>query len=150
MISNLSKLGTTLSSRMAKTAAAAVPLCLELATVNGDMSITTDSFPEPIKKNEYMINLQLTHKNYFTYNEMNSTKKSPHVHKGGEHDQMRGTGYHEHITNESLHDHRVPSVFRKLKAGDRVLVAWVGGEPIVIAIVVPGDTISQNDWNEND
>lgn len=38
------------------------------------------------------------------------------------------------------HTHRLPSPFRKLRAGDRVLVAWVGYEPIIVSIVVSGST----------
>lgn len=34
------------------------------------------------------------------------------------------------------HNHALPSELRALKAGDRVLVAWCGFEPVVIAIVV--------------
>lgn len=40
------------------------------------------------------------------------------------------------------HDHRLPSPFRRVQAGDRVLVAWVGYEPIVVAIVVSGEKIT--------
>lgn len=32
----------------------------------------------------------------------------------------------------------LPSAFRKLRPGDRVLVAWVGNEPIVVTILVSG------------
>lgn len=39
---------------------------------------------------------------------------------------------------------RVPSVFRRLQPGDRVLVMWAGNEPIVTAIVVSGDTTTSN------
>lgn len=38
-------------------------------------------------------------------------------------------------TSVSNHSHGLPSVFRGLKAGDRVLVVWCGFEPIVVAIV---------------
>ena len=34
------------------------------------------------------------------------------------------------------HSHRLPEDFRGLKAGDRVLVAWCGHEPVVISIIV--------------
>lgn len=34
------------------------------------------------------------------------------------------------------HTHALPGVFRALQAGDRVLVAWCGNEPVVIATVV--------------
>ena len=34
------------------------------------------------------------------------------------------------------HTHSLPSTFRNLKAGDRVLIVWCGTEPVVAAIVV--------------
>lgn len=34
------------------------------------------------------------------------------------------------------HSHSLPDGFRGLKAGDRILVAWCGNDPVVIAIVV--------------
>jgi hypothetical protein len=40
------------------------------------------------------------------------------------------------------HCHRLPSTFRRLRAGDRVLVAWVGYEPIIVSIVVVGTKIT--------
>lgn len=33
------------------------------------------------------------------------------------------------------HSHELPSGLRGLRSGDRVLVAWCGAEPVVIAIV---------------
>lgn len=38
------------------------------------------------------------------------------------------------------HSHRLPSAFRKLRAGDRVLVAWIGYLPVIVSIVVAGTT----------
>lgn len=41
-----------------------------------------------------------------------------------------------YITGETdRHTHTLPGVFRGLRAGDRVLVAWCGNEPVVISIV---------------
>lgn len=38
-------------------------------------------------------------------------------------------------TAVSDHSHGLPSVFRALKSGDRVLVVWCGFEPVVVSIV---------------
>lgn len=47
--------------------------------------------------------------------------------------------HEDYETKETAdHTHRLPSPFRNLQAGDRVLVAWVGYEPIVVSIVVSG------------
>ena len=145
MGSNIDRLGIGLSDRMKRSAGAAVPTVLELGTVNGDLSISTDSLSTTIPKGSYMVSLTLTHETYFSYNEMNSSAMAPHVHTGGEHGgHESGSGAHTHNT-DGLHDHRAPSVFRRLKPGDRVLVAWCGAEPVVIDIVVSSNTITRNE-----
>jgi len=141
-VNNKERLSHTITSRMAKSAKAAVPTTVELGVINDDMSLTVDSIPRKIPPEDYMIDLELSHENYYSYNELNSSRNAPHHHAGGEHAQEGGSGYHTH--DDGLHDHRVPSVFRRLQPGDRVLVIWVGFEPIITAIVVPGTTITKN------
>lgn len=140
---NTQRLGGILASRMNSTARAVSGVPLELGTINGDMSLKVDSLNGNISPNEYLVVLHLTHENYFTYNELNSSSKAPHVHAGGTHSQEIGSGYHTH-SSDGLHDHRLPSVFRGLKPGDRVLVAWAGVEPVIVEIVVEGTTITKN------
>lgn len=169
---NTQRLGNILAARMTKTARANAHIFLELGVINEDLSLTTDSLIGKISPDNYMISLHYTHKNYFTYNELNSSAKAPHVHTGGAHehaatvepdDDSEGAGEEGGTTEEltlnsseaseegththdsdGLHDHRVPSVFRRVKVGDRVLVAWVGDEPIIVDVVVAGTTITKN------
>lgn len=143
---NTQRLGNVLASRMTKTARANAHTFLELGIINGDMSLTTDSLNGKIGPDDYMIALRFTHYTYYTYNELNSSAKKPHIHEFGEHSHGVGIPSGAHIHDQDgLHDHRVPSVFRKIEPGDRVLVAWVGNEPIIIEIVVAGTTITKND-----
>lgn len=143
MGNNIKKLGDVIASRIKTSAQAHRVTYLELGTINADLSLSVDGIKGSIPSSAYMIAFHLSHENYFTYNELNSSKEAPHVHRGGEHSQMSGDGYHTHDT-DGLHDHRVPSVFRRLKPGDRVLVAWVGYDPIIVDIVVAGYTITKN------
>lgn len=148
MSSNIQRLGETLSGRMKKSASAAVPTTLELGTINGNLSLTVDSIGTPIPQADYLVDLRLTHETYYSYNELYDADMSPsrdyHKHYHGEHGgHDGGDGSHSHTT-DGLHDHRSPSVFRRLKAGDRVLVAWVGFQPVVLSIVVEGTTITKN------
>ena len=142
MGNNIQKLSDVLAGRMKKTANASIPTTLELGTIGAGLCLTTDSIKTPIPPSQYMVSIKLTHETYFTYNELNSSAAAPHHHEGGTHAQKGGSGYHTH--DDGLHDHRLPSVFRKLQVGDRVLVAWAGNEPVVIDIVVAGDLITQN------
>lgn len=127
MSSNMQRLGDTLASRMKKSASAAIPTTLELGTVNNNLSITTDSIDGQIPKGSYMVNLILSSDTY-------QTSSETHTHSGGEHSQDGGSGAHSH--DGGAHSHSLPGVFRGLRAGDRVLVAWCGHEPVVIAVVV--------------
>lgn len=128
MSSNIQRLGETLHGRMTKTASAAQSTSLELGTIASNLSLTTDSLKTPIPKGDYMVNLMLASSTY-------NTSSTGHSHSGGTHGgHMGGDGQHSHSGGE--HTHRLPDGFRQLQAGDRVLVAWCGNEPVVIAIVV--------------
>lgn len=125
---NKQRLGNVLDGRMKKTSGAAVPTCIELGTINGNLSLTTDSLQGSIPQGEYMVDSRLC---CSTYNVFATT----HYHDGGGHSgHESGSGTHAH--NGGEHTHRLPNEFRKLQPGDRVLVAWCGNEPVVIAIVV--------------
>lgn len=127
MSKNMQRLGATLSNRMKRTADGAVPTTIELGVVNPNLSITTDSLQEPIPKGDYMVNIMLTGSR--------NISGGSHSHDGGSHDgHETEDGTHSH--SGGSHSHELPDSFRGLQAGDRVLVAWCGNEPVVIAIVV--------------
>lgn len=106
--SNIQKLGNTLAGQMKRTANGAVPTTLELGRINDNLSLSTDSLRTAIPKGDYMVALHLSGISYRTSQE-----------PAGE-----------------PHSHGLPDVFRQLQAGDRVLVAWCGNEPVIISIVV--------------
>ena len=125
MSKNTQRLGATLSNRMKRTAYGAVPTTIELAVVNANLSITPDSLKAEIPRGDYMVNLALTGGI--------KTSTESHTHSGGSHAQYSGDGSHSH--SGGAHSHELPDGFRGLQAGDRVLVAWCGTDPVVIAIV---------------
>lgn len=141
MASNIERLGTTLSGRMIKTAGAAVTTTLELGTINQNLSLTPDSLKVPIPKGEYMVCLTLTG-GYETSSTTHTHDAGDHTHSGGTHSgHTSGDGDHthsggSHTHSGGAHTHRLPDSFRNLQAGDRVLVAWCGNEPVVISVVV--------------
>lgn len=125
--SNMQRLGNTLSDRMKATAGAAYKVTMELGTINSNMSLSTDSLQSTIPQGAYMVNLMLTGGS--------RTSSESHTHSGGSHEgHESGSGDHSHSGGD--HSHELPESFRGLQAGDRVLVAWCGNEPVVIAIVV--------------
>lgn len=113
---------------------------LELGKILNDLSLQTDHFPIPIKKGEYLISRALTHDKTQPFSTTKQNQgKHPHGPSGG-HSQPEGDGIHSHPDTEGdhLHDIVLPESMYPLKAGDRVLVAWVnqGTDVIVIDIVV--------------
>ena len=126
---NTKRLANVLANRMKDTSNAAVQTTIELGTYNDDGSITPDGLRSKIPKGSYMINFMLTDDDYTTFSTVNITNSK------GEHEQEVGTGEHEHL-NDGSHRHAVPKKLRPLDAGDRILIAWCGTEPVVIAKVI--------------
>ena len=132
MSSNMKRLSKTLANRMKATSREAVPTTIELGKINDNLSLTTDSLQGAIPKGDYMVNLMLASSTYRTSIETHTHDGGSHGHSGGDHSHSGGS----HTHNGGDHDHRLPEDFRLLEPGDRVLVAWCGNEPVVIAIVV--------------
>ena len=139
MSSNIKKLGEVLNARMRQTAGAAVQTGLEMGTILANLSLKTDGMSAPIPKGDYMISRELVYGN--AGDVLTRTKggqgQHPHGPSGG-HSQYSGSGVHSHPADEGehIHDVLIPESMRAIRPGDRVLVAWCGNEPVVIAKVV--------------
>lgn len=103
-----SRLASVLSKRMKRETEA--PLVLDFGGIQANGSLLTNTFPKPIPKGEYSVCRQLT---------------------------LGKTGECFSYTDEILPEHRVviPEKLRSLRAGDRVLVAWVENEAVVVDII---------------
>ena len=113
----INKMCQVISQRAAKVAGKADrDLVLDFASVQGDMSILTNTFPIPIPKGEYHV---CRHINGFKYKaDIGESGKGTH---GG---HYGGDGRHEHLIKPP-----------KIKPGDRVLVAWIQNELVVIDVI---------------
>lgn len=89
------------------------PLYIDFGEIQANMSLTTNTFPVPIPKGQYSVCRHVGGLSFETYK--------------GEHNGHLGsnTGKHKHIIEPPT-----------IKPGDRVLVAWVQSEAVVIDIVV--------------
>lgn len=105
---NMERFAAVMSDRMRRTSNAAVPITVELATVDASLSIIPDSLGCPIPQGDYKINIMLSGSAY--------------------------TGYSN--VNGDSHRHDMPATYRGLKSGDRVLLVWAGNEPVVLAVVM--------------
>lgn len=132
---NMNRLGDVLANRMNRVARATTPVTLELGTINSDLSLSIDGLNGHISKSDYMVDIRLTQDAY-------ETSETTHTHSGGTHGgHESGSGSHTH--NDGEHKHKMPSAFRRLKENDRVLVAWIGNDPVIVAIVVAGNTTTR-------
>lgn len=108
------ELAQVLTQRMKReiSSEGALDLVLDFAIVNIDMSITPNHFPKKIERKDYVI----------CQTALSGWKKK----------YTSETGYgpdgHTHVTEVKLYE---------LAPGDRVLIAWIGNEIVVIDKIVP-------------
>lgn len=96
-------------------------LILDFGTIQGNGSLVTDTFPLPIPKGDYSVCRSVNGDILGTSESswINHLQEDKHIH-----------------SNSSMvpkHSHDVP--MQKLKAGDRVLVAWVQNEAVVVDLI---------------
>lgn len=103
------------------------PAALDIGQIGSDMSLTTNQFPKPIPRTDYLVCRQLT---------LGAT--------GGKLTETKTQGKHEgHLAGDGSHDHeiKIPEKMRSIKPGDRVLVAWVGDDAVVVDIILPATSV---------
>ncbi len=115
--------------QMQRVRTAGASAALELGTVNEDLSISVDSLKGTVPKGDYLVSLHLT----VPSGDLLHSKETAHEHNGGGHSQYVGSGLHLH--NDGIHSHVLPNEFRGLCPKDRVLIAWAGGQPVVVDIL---------------
>lgn len=138
ILKNVEAFGELLNDRSQKVAGAYSASPLSFGLITADMGLKLDNFPDPIPKGDYLVCRSLT----IGEKDSDLIKTKPgqgtHGHgPGGGHSQYTGDGIHSHPNSEGAHVHDilVPEILQSLKAGDHVLAAWVGTEPVVIDIV---------------
>ena len=101
-------------------------LLLDFGVIQGDLSLMTNTFPLPIPKKDYLC---CRHLRAVPEKDQWATKEAGyHAHPGCE---GSPAGAHTH----KFQPHEV------LKKGDRVLVAWVQNDPVVIDVLVHADEV---------
>lgn len=103
------KMAKVLSERMKKEGES--PLALDFGIIEEDYGLTTNTFPVKIPRGDYSVCRHVSGL---------STVVSGGTHEGHE----KGNGTHEHVVD-----------FQKLSPGNRVLVAWVKNEAVVIDVI---------------
>ncbi len=124
----LNKLARVMQERMNRNQEAKNgPLVLDFGEIQADMSLKTNTFAIPIPQTDYHVCRQLT---LGPTGSLLTTSKTQGQHGG-------------HIGGNGSHDHeiKIPEKMRSIKSGDRVLVAWVQSEAVVIDIVLRGTEV---------
>lgn len=117
------RLAWVLSQRMKKESAS--PLVLDFGEIQADGSLVTNTFPVPIPRGDYSVLRQLTLGPLGTQLTVTAEDGS-HFHSGGSHSHSGGVHSHSVL---------VPEKMRSMEPGDRVLVAWVQNEAVVIDLI---------------
>lgn len=101
------------------------PLVLDFGEIQSNYSLVTNTFPVPIPKGEYTICRQLT-----------LGKAGEKLAETGKADEEKGE-HIGHIEGNGAHKHSIsiPEKMRSIMPGDRVLVAWVQNEAVVVDII---------------
>lgn len=153
----MNKLARALQGRMQQNVDASSYLLLDFGEIQGDYSLLTNTYPIPIPRSDYLVCRQLTlgsTGSHLTNTSPNGshehTGEGTHNHDGGVHDgHETGTGTHNHSggvhghgnAGSHLHSVLIPEKMRSILPGDRVLVAWIQNDAVVIDIVLPASAI---------
>ncbi len=108
-MNNLTALGELLSAQMQRIQSAGTPQLVEFGVIQDDLSLRVDSLKDEIPKGEYLLNLLLT--------------------------GLTGGSLVSSVDGTHPHRHTLPASLRGIRPSDRVLVLWVGNQPVVLAIL---------------
>ena len=144
-------------------------LILDFGTIQPDMSLKTNTFAIPIPQTDYHVCRQLTlgptHNILAKTQDIGMPHSGSHIHNthsltcsshGGSVTGTTGeatsaapdppipserTAGGDSHDGEHQHHVLIPEKMRQIKPGDRVLVAWVQSEAVIVDIVLPGTAV---------
>lgn len=112
------------------------PPVLDFGIINSDYSLTTNSFPKPIPKNQYNVCRSLLYNPKVPLTE--TFEDGKHIHSCGCHhcDWPAPSGAH-------VHQVKLPKKMYWVRPGQKVLVAWVANEAVVVDIIYSGEWLGK-------
>lgn len=123
----IEELGKMMNDQMKNVVKRNTGITLELGVIGSDLSLKVSSLGNAIPKGDYMVSLRLTIKTL----ELQSSEVELTTDNATVVDTT-----HKHSIKEHKHTVNLPKQLRTIQGGDRVLVAWVGTEPVVVDILV--------------
>ena len=148
----VNKLARVMQERMQKVGER--PLVLDFGSIQADFSLVTNTFPIPIPKSDYMVcrrvglGVERAILGVTAPAGGHTHTGGEHTHSGGAHAQETGSGTHSHDGGEHthtvadhIHDVLISGDMASIKPGDRVLVAWIGNDAVVVDVVIPASGV---------
>ena len=123
MSNPIEDLGKIMDTQMKSIVKGNQGITTELGTITANMGLSVSSLGNVIPKGDYMISLHLRNVSLI----LDTTEVEQETDTEDE---------HSHTIDKHKHQVTLPNKLRGIQAGDRVIVAWVGTEPVVIDIVV--------------
>lgn len=151
----INNLGIVLKNQITKECES--PLILDFGEIQDDYSLKTNTFPIPIPVSDYLVCRSLTIGKKGGIIAVSDKYNHSHVVNTGEHEHLFNCptagsvtiegGEHEHNVSVDEHNHQVfiSSKMCTVKPYDRVLVAWVGNDAVVIDIIFKAEVIIENE-----
>lgn len=125
----MNKMANVLGEMMAQVADK--PLVLDFGVINSDYSLTTNHFPRPIPQDKYSVNRSLTYDPSVPLTQTYVDGAHGHPDAG-----YAGTHYH---------NVKLPKKMFWIRPGDRVVVAWIDNEAVVLCVVYNAATVGQHE-----
>lgn len=122
----INHLARVLHSRTQEHRNAYSDLILDFGEIQGDHSLLTNTFPVPIPKSDYLVLKHLVQDGGST---LTTSSGGDHQHQESEGGWTKGAGGHSHTVT-------LPAG-NSLQVGDRVLVAWVQHDAVVVGVIMP-------------
>lgn len=115
-MNNVIALGELLGAQMQRIQAAGEAKIVEFGTIQDDLSLRVDSLKDDIPKGEYLLNLPLT--------------------------GLTGDFLVSSVDGTHPHSHTLSAPLREIRSSDRVLVLWIGNQPVVLAILATSKDVN--------
>ena len=149
----VNKLARVMQKRMQDVGAR--PLVLDFGSIQADYSLVTNTFPVPIPKSDYMVcrrvglGVERAVLGVTAPAGGHTHTGGSHTHSGGEHgghtsgsgSHSHDGGEHSHTVADHTHDVLISGDMASIKPGDRVLVAWIGNDAVVVDVVIPAERV---------
>lgn len=132
----INNLGIVLKNQITKECES--PLILDFGEIQDDYSLKTNTFPIPIPVSDYLVCRSLTIGKEGGIIAVSDKYNHSHVVNAGEHK-------HNISVDEHSHEVFISSKMCTVKPHDRVLVAWVGSDAVVIDIILKAEVIIENE-----